>query len=94
MQIIVPQILRELNILEYSNELSHIVDNRKEISHSSNEEIEIRASTIVSVEEIKKELVNNGFNVLSLEIDTYLWEEGEKIKDKIKPHHRTLSIFY
>ena len=90
----VPQILRELNILEYSNELSYIVDNKKEISHSSNEEIEIRASTIVSVEEIKKELVNNGFNVLSLEIDTYLWEEGEKIKDKIKPHHRTLSIFY
>ena len=90
----VPQILRELNILEYSNELSNLVDNKIQILHSSLFEIEIRAATIQSIEEIKFEFQKNNLFFLSLEIDVFLWEEGEKVKDTIKPHHRTLSIFY
>ncbi len=90
----VPQILRELNILEYSNELSNLVDNKIPILHSSVFEIEIRAATIQSIEEIKFEFQKNNLFFLSLEIDVFLWEEGEKVKDTIKPHHRTLSVFY
>lgn len=90
----VPQILREKNILQYDMTLSKIIDEKKEIPHGSDFEVELRAGTIIAVEYIKDELLKNGKKVLSLEIDTYLWEEGEKIKDKIKPAHRTLSIFY
>ena len=91
----VPQILREMEILEYSKQLSEKIDNKVELLHGSIEEIEIRAATIISVEKIKNKLIEAGMkNVLSIEIDIYLWENGEKIKDKAKPHHRTLSIFY
>ena len=62
--------------------------------HSTEHEIEIRAGTIIAVEDIKEALGKLGLLAMSLEIDTYLWEEGEKIKDKVHPAHRTLSIFY
>ena len=94
MQIIVPQILRELNVLEYSNELSNLVNNKIQILLSSIFEIEISAAPIQSIEEIKFAFKKNNLFFLSLEIDVFLWEEGEKVKDTIKPHHRTLSIFY
>ena len=90
----VPQILREKGVLVYSKELADIVDNKKEIMHSTEHEIEIRAGTIIAVEDIKEALGKLGLLAMSLEIDTYLWEEGEKIKDKVQPAHRTLSIFY
>ena len=91
----VPQILREMGIIEYSKQLAEKIDNKVELMHGSIEEIEIRAATIISVEKIKNKLIEAGMKeVLSIEIDIYLWENGEKIKDKAKPHHRTLSIFY
>lgn len=90
----VPQVLREKGILVYDEELSKTIDDKKEIRHGSDEEIEIRAGTIVAVEIIKKGMNEKGRKVMSIEIDVSLWEEGEKIKEKIKPAHRTLSIFY
>ena len=90
----VPQILRAKGILSYDKYLSELVDNKKELAHGGKEEVEIRASTIQAVEKIKNELAKKGKKVLSIEIDVYLWGEGEKLKDKILPHHRTLSIFY
>jgi hypothetical protein len=54
-------------------------------------EIEIRANTIQIVEEIKKYIENT---YKSIEIDWYLWQEGEKLKDEIFPHHRTKTIYY
>ena len=90
----VPQILRAKGILKYDNYLSELVDNKKELPHGGKEEIEIRAATIQSVELLKNALKEKGRDCMSIECDVYLWEEGEKTKDKIKPHHRTLSIFY
>ncbi len=48
----VPQILRELNILNYSDNLAQLVDTETELEYSSEFEVEIRALTIVAVEEI------------------------------------------
>ena len=90
----VPQILRAKGILKYDKHLSDLVDNNKELPHGCKEEIEIRAATIQSVEQIKNALKEKGRDTMSIECDVYLWEEGEKIKDKVEPHHRTLSIFY
>ena len=90
----VPQILRAKGIIKYDKYLSNLVDNKKELPHGSKEEIEIRAATIQSVEQIKNILKENGKDAMSIECDVYLWEEGEKIKDQVEPHHRTISIFY
>ena len=90
----VPQILKAKGILKYDKHLTDLINNKKEIPHGSKEEVEIRAATIQSVEQIKNLLKEKGKDVMSIQVDVYLWEEGEKIKDKIEPHHRTLSIFY
>jgi len=90
----VPQILRAKGLLKYDKHLTDLVDNKKELAHGGKEEIEIRAATIQTVEQIKKMLKEHGREAMSIEVDVYLWEEGEKIKDKVAPHHRTLSIFY
>ena len=90
----VPQILKAEGILKYDEHLTELINNKKEIPHGSKEEVEIRAATIQAVEQIKNLLKEKGKNVMSIQVDVYLWEEGEKIKDKIEPHHRTLSIFY
>lgn len=90
----VPQLLRARGVLEYSTELSNLIDKCIEIAHSSEYEIEIRAGTIIAVEKLKEILSGMGKNLLSIEIDAYLWQIGEKIKKEILPHHRTLSIFY
>lgn len=90
----VPQILRSLGVLKYSEALSKMVDERRPIAHGSKCEVEIRAATVQSVEVIKNLLKKEGINVLSIEVDVHLWEEGEKAKEEMKPHHRTLSIFY
>lgn len=91
----VPQILRHMNILEYSQSLSDRIDKYIEIPFGSEEEIEIRACTVIAVEQIQQMLVSRyNVNYLSLEIDWLLWQKGEAIKDDILPHHRTLTIYY
>ena len=90
----VPQILKAKGILVYDKHLTDLINNKLEIPHGSKEEVEIRSATIQSVELIRNSLETKGKNFMSIQVDVYLWEEGEKIKDKIEPHHRTLSIFY
>ena len=48
----VPQILRHVDIFEYSKELSDKIDQEQELPYSCEEEIEIRAATVVAVENI------------------------------------------
>lgn len=91
----VPQILRELEILTYDETLSNNIDSFIQISPNSHEETEIRALTIICVEKIKEEIkLQHKTSLLSLEVDYVLWTEGENLRKIIKPHHRTLTIFY
>ena len=46
----VPQILRQLEILTYAETLSNKIDNSIELPYSCEEEIEIRAATVIAVE--------------------------------------------
>jgi len=91
----VPQILNELNILEYSDELKVRITNHSQLSVNSEEEIEIRANTIIAVEEMRRIAREEfGKDHLSIHIDYLLWNEGEVMRKDIVPHHRTLTIFY
>lgn len=91
----IPQILRHVGILEYSENLASRVDNFEVIPFGCDEESEIRACTVIAVEELRaKILEKTGQSLTSVEIDWLLWNWGEQVKDTIKPHHRTLTIFY
>jgi len=92
----VPVVLRECGILKYSERLAQKVRTKQIIPANSEEEIEIRACTIVAVEEIKRLLVEKRKLVVSsVVIDWMLWEIGEKKRyTSHEPHHRTLTIFY
>lgn len=90
----VPQLLRELGIMKYSESLATKIDGYEEIACGSKEEVEIRAVTVIAVDRLQKALVKRGIPLLAIEVDWLLWQRGEAMKDQIKPHHRTLTIFY
>ncbi|CAN0465376.1 unnamed protein product, partial [Scytosiphon promiscuus] len=60
----------------------------------SDQEVEIRATSVQAVEGLRKALARRNIVVTSIEIDWWLWQEGERIKKSIRPHHRTLTCFY
>lgn len=100
----VPQLLRHMSVLQYSSELSGLIDARTPLASGSEMEVEIRAATVVAVEQLKTQIRELQLNqkkdnattdlILSVEIDWLLWNIGENTKDEIAPHHRTLSIYY
>ncbi len=90
----IPQVLRHLGILEYSKDLAYFVDNKKEIEHDSEMEIEIRANMLYVIELIKEKLQQNGINMNSIKIDNALWLLSKNKEFKDKPHHLTKTIYY
>ena len=96
----VPQILRHKGILEYSPDLASRVDRQQEIEKGSFDEISIRASTVVAVEELVKFLnqspktKDNSFTDVT--VDWYLWQVGERMHQEgmMKPFHRVRTQFY
>mmetsp|Transcript_9510 Transcript_9510/g.14408 ORF Transcript_9510/g.14408 Transcript_9510/m.14408 type:complete len:419 (-) Transcript_9510:67-1323(-) len=58
----VPQILRQVGALQYTPELAAKVDNQEELDEGGVDEVEIRAGTVVAVEEmvevVKKHLID------------------------------------
>jgi hypothetical protein len=91
----VPQILKHLKILKYSNRLQHIIDNNILIDHNTDLEIEIRAHTIKAVELIKNEYQKtNNKRINAACIDNYLWHLSQTRKEHLEPHHKTISVYY
>lgn len=90
----IPWVLRRFGILEYSSELSDRVDNKIEILHGSNFEVEIRASSILAVELMKNELRKRDSRIKSIDIDSWLWWKGRKKLSNDKPYHLTRCIYY
>lgn len=87
----IPQILRGLGVINYSEELSNMVDNKKILGENSRFEVEIRAAVIVSIDKIKEEL--NG-RLLSIEINDLLWELSHDKVIELKPYHLTRTTSY
>lgn len=91
----VPQLLRDLEILVYCNELATLVDQQVEIACYSDDELSIRAATVEAVEQIVAALSNaQGGPLTAVETDWYLWQVGEKRRLEMKPHHRVRTIYY
>lgn len=83
-----------MGVMQYDEPLAALVDSKAEIPFGSEMEIEIRAATVVAVEQLHHKLVQLGVNLLVIELDWLLWQRGETMKDSLKPHHRTRTIYY
>ena len=87
----IPQVMRGLGILEYSDKLSNIIDNKKEIKVYSEYEIEIRANMLVAIDLIKEKLENK---VCAIDINDYIWSQGRNKTIELKPYHLTRNTNY
>lgn len=84
----VPQILNHLGILEYSPELTKMLQDKVPLEYGSIEEMSIRAASICAVDAIKEEM-NNPQNhgdgpwtpVTSVLIDFFLWDLAKLVEN-------------
>ena len=82
-----PQVLRACGALVYSAPLAAAVDARIELASGSEEEVEIRAATVVAVDRLASLLALDAPRV-----DTLLWWRGQGLR--AQPYHRVRTIWY
>lgn len=87
----IPQVLRDLEIVEYDNELTNLVDNKIEIEKDSIYEIEIRSSMLFVVNEIKN-ILKDKYDAIT--ISDYIWLKGQDKNNIKRPYHRTRTTAY
>ncbi|MFQ6010414.1 MAG: queuosine salvage family protein [Candidatus Aenigmatarchaeota archaeon] len=83
----IPQSLRELGLLKYSEALEYKVDSYQLLPAGSAEEVEIRAATIVACERLANE-----YGLPILRVDNILWRYGREHCEL--PHHLTETTCY
>lgn len=104
----IPQLLHSGGVFAYSAPLHAAVLGKTQIAAGHPWEVEIRAATVVGVERLRARI--NELRVAaaaaagaggpapeplaSVQVDWLLWQEGERRKEEIHPHHRTLTVFY
>jgi len=90
---VLPKSLRDMGILIYEESLANRIDNHQLINAGSQEELEIRASTIhaskMLQDRINQYRTDNPVN--ALHIDYRLWAES---RNKPGPHHLTKTTAY
>lgn len=90
----IPYILREFNILNYSQELTNLIDNRAILPKDSIYEIEIRANALWAVDLIKRKYQDLSLNYLTTTINDYLWLISQIKNPNYRPYHLTRTINY
>jgi hypothetical protein len=87
-----PQILRHYGVLEYSSELAKRLVEKQLLPNGSDEEVEIRAATIIACQRLGALCPD-----LSIaDIDVSLWLMSQDMRDDqtLAPHHLTVSGYY
>ena len=90
----VPQILRKLGILVYTDDLANKVDNLIELPEGREEEIEVRAHTIDAIEKMTRITRQRFEHATAAKIDGIVWFRGQRKSPDDKPYHRTRTIWY
>ena len=88
-----PQVLRHTGALVYSDRLARRVDDWRELAAGEAAEVEIRAATVVAVEEIRDRVAAAGRDLLAVEVDWILWAHSQGLFP-VRPYHRTRTVFY
>jgi len=87
----IPQVLRDLQIVEYDDKLSELVDNKVQLDKGSIYEIEIRSTMLVVVDYIKNKSLHK-YNAIN--INDYIWLQGQDKNNTKMPYHRTRTTAY
>ena len=87
-----PQVLRAAGALVYAPSLEAAVDARGELAAGCEEELEIRACTVVAVDRLVALLRTGGRDVDAPLVDAMLWWRGQGLR--AQPYHRVRSIWY
>jgi hypothetical protein len=90
----IPQILRNLGVIKYTEELANKIDSHVLIEKGSEDEVEIRSATVWAVELIRQELQKEYDFVTSSHVDSMLWNKSQTKARGDKPYHRTLTVAY
>ena len=90
----VPQMLRQLGVLDYHPELAQAIRRYDLIPPGDEREVEIRAVTVWAVERLRRELARLNRSLHAFEIDWLLWHASQDIPGDAEPYHRTLTIYY
>ena len=91
---IAAQVLRQFGVLSYAPELAERIARFELIPPESDEELEIRASTVWAVELLRQELGRRGRPMPAYAIDWALWQAGQSLPETAEPYHRTLTVYY
>jgi len=91
---LVPHVLRLDGILEYREDLSRRIEAGDPLPEGSAEEVEIRACAVHAAELIVAELRRRDQAVNALRLDNLLWHRGQQPRYRLRPRHRTRTIFY
>lgn len=89
-----PQLFHNDGVFVYDSALDKKIRALEELAENSEEEVEIRANTIIAVSRIKTELAAMGRRISEREIDWLLWNESVKPGRLAVPHHRTVTTSY
>jgi len=89
-----PQVLRRMGIMRYSEDLAAKVDRREELPAGSREEVEIRVATVWAGERLRRGLAIRFDWINATHVDYYLWAQGQRKYPGDRPYHRTRTICY
>lgn len=93
---VLPKAFRDMDVISYESSLANKVDNQELIEAGSQEELEIRASTIHVMKAFQDNINNyrkhNPVNVLHL--DYKFWSKSKNKTSEGSPHHLTKTTAY
>lgn len=76
----IPKLFRHYEILEYSEDLKHKVDDGISLNSGSIEETDIRIATILVGIELLEKMNQSSFVITPSTLDGILWREARKLK--------------
>jgi Potential Queuosine, Q, salvage protein family len=89
-----PQLLRHFGVLEYHPTLAERIDKQELLEPGSEEEVQIRATTIWACEVLRQTINAAGYEpVTAADIDLQLWLLSQDTMN-MRPYHRVRTIYY
>lgn len=89
----IPNVLRQMGILDYHPVLAKRIEKKEEIVAGSEEEVEIRASMVIAIDMATKELQTRIPEATAIQLNTAFWQMGRTLPTDA-PHHYTKTIWY
>ena len=91
---LVPHVLRCSGVLVYEDDLARRIDREEVLETGSAEEVEIRAIALDVVEKGVAALRQRGVRTSARQLDTALWNRGQRPEIKAHPRHRARCAYY